>query len=379
MVRIAIGGDVCAAGINQQPFASGDAGQLFGPLADRLRSADLTVVNLESPFYSEPSGILKSGPVLGVPAECVAGLVAGGIGLVGLANNHAMDHSAAGLRNTIHVCRENGIATVGAGANLAEARKIHVQSIQGIRIGVLALAEREFGLAGRAKWGVNPLDPIDFVRNVRERASEIDYLIVLLHGGNEYFQYPRPSLVETCHFFVEEGADVVLCQHSHCLGCIEHYRNGYIVYGQGNFIFEASGEDPDSWYQGGLVFIDLDANRPPSVDFVPVGQKAGVPGARALESAERQAVLDSIAARSRTLDDPDALDRRWSQFCADHKALYLRRLGSRSRLARGVDRLTHNIQNSYARSWSARADHLNLVRCESHREALIRILSEGFE
>jgi hypothetical protein len=62
MVKIAIGGDVCATGINQQPFASGDTGQLFGALADRLRSADLTVVNLESPFYSEPSGILKSGP-----------------------------------------------------------------------------------------------------------------------------------------------------------------------------------------------------------------------------------------------------------------------------------------------------------------------------
>lgn len=378
MVRIAIGGDVCATGINQQSFAAGDAEQLFGPLADRLRSADLTIVNLESPFYAEPRAILKSGPVLGVPEECVAGLVAGGIDLVGLANNHAMDHSAAGLENTLRVCAKIGIATVGAGANLAEARKIYVRQVRGIRIGVLAYAEREFGLAGRSKWGVNPLDPIEFVRTIRERASEFDYLIILLHGGNEHFHYPRPTLVDTCHFFIEEGADVVICQHSHCVGCIEHYRDGYIVYGQGNFIFE-SPEAPDSWREGGLVFIELDTNRRPSIEFVPIGQVSGVPGARAIEGAARQALLDGITERSRALGDPQALDQHWSVFCANHKALYLRRLGSRSRLARGIDRLTGNIQNGYARSWSLRAEHLNLLRCESHREALIRILSEGFE
>jgi|SRR5882672_2665572 len=378
MIRIAIGGDVCATGINQQPFADGDAGRLFGSLAEALRSADLAIVNLESPFYARPQGILKSGPVLGVPEACVAGLVAGGIDLVGLANNHAMDHSAEGLENTMRVCRTMGIATVGAGASLAEARNFHIRQIGGLRIAVLACAEREFGLAGHSKWGVNPLDPVDFVRNVREHASEFDYLIVLIHGGNEHFRYPRPTLVDTCRFFVEEGADVVICQHSHCVGCIEQYQGGYILYGQGNFIFE-SATAPDSWREGGLVLIGLDDDRRASIEFVPVAQTAGVPGARALEGAERQAVLDAIAERSQALADPDALERRWADFCADHKALYLRRLGSRSRLARAIDRLTGNIQSGYARSWSLRAEHLNLVRCESHREALIRILSEGFE
>src|SRR5882672_3375342 len=275
MIRIAIGGDVCATGINQQPFADGDAGRLFGSLAEALRSADLAIVNLESPFYARPQGILKSGPVLGVPEACVAGLVAGGIDLVGLANNHAMDHSAEGLENTMRVCRTMGIATVGAGASLAEARNFHIRQIGGLRIAVLACAEREFGLAGHSKWGVNPLDPVDFVLNVREHASEFDYLIVLIHGGNEHFRYPRPTLVDTCRFFVEEGADVVICQHSHCVGCIEQYQGGYILYGQGNFIFE-SATAPDSWREGGLVLIGLDDDRRASIEFVPVAQTAGV-------------------------------------------------------------------------------------------------------
>lgn len=378
MLKIVLAGDLCADGINQQPFAEGDASRLYGNLAERLRGADLTAVNLESPLYSSPSGIRKSGPLLGVPQQCVAGLAAGGIDLVGLANNHAMDHGAAGLANTMAVCGQNGIATVGAGATLAEARRIHVVEAQGLRIGVLAMAEREFGLAGRAKWGVNPLDPIDFVRNVQERRAGIDYLIVMLHGGNEHLRHPRPSLVEACRFFVEQGADVVLCQHSHCIGCVEQYRGGYIVYGQGNFIFDAPGE-PASWREGGLVCISLDAARRAAIEFVPVGQTEGVAGVRALEGEARRAVLEGMAERSAVLADPQALERRWGEFCAQRKEHYLRRLGARSRLGRAIDRLTGNIQGGYARSWPARAEHLNLIRCESHREALIRILSEGFE
>lgn len=378
MASIVIGGDVCADGINEQAFADGDASRLYRGLAERLRAADLTVVNLESPLYARPSPIRKSGPVLGVPERCVAGLAAGGVDLVGLANNHAMDHSAAGLASTMRACAGRGIATVGAGASLAEARRIHVADAAGLRIGVLAMAEREFGLAGRDKPGVNPLDPVEFVRCVREQRGALDFLVVLLHGGNEHLRYPRPSLVQLCRFFVEEGADAVLCQHSHCIGCIERYRGGTIVYGQGNFIFDSPG-DPDSWREGGLVCIDLEPGRPAQVEFVPVGQSIGLPGAHALEGERRQAVLDGIAERSRVLDDPRALERRWDEFCAAQKALYLRRLGTRSRLARGLDRLTGNVRGGYARSWKARAEHLNLIRCESHREALIRILSDGFE
>ena len=35
----------------------------------------------------------------------------------------------------------------------------------------------------------------------------------------------------------ENGADVVICQHSHCIGCYEEYQGCYILYGQGNFHF----------------------------------------------------------------------------------------------------------------------------------------------
>ena len=34
-------------------------------------------------------------------------------------------------------------------------------------------------------------------------------------------------------FIIEQGARMVICQHSHCAGCYEKYQNGHIIYGQG--------------------------------------------------------------------------------------------------------------------------------------------------
>ena len=378
MIRIVIGGDVCATGVNEEPFRNGDAETLFGTSVELLRNADLSIVNLESPFFAEPRGIQKSGAVLGVPDDCIRGLVAGGIRLIGLANNHAMDHSATGLENTIRVSRENGIATVGAGENLEAARRIHVETIRGLRVGVLGVAEHEFGIAGRSRPGVNPLNLVDWVRNVRANRANFDFLIVLLHGGNEHLRVPRPSLVETCRFFVEEGADVVLCQHSHCVGCIETYRSGHIVFGQGNFIFDSPDANA-SWFEGGLAVVDIDADGKSSLDFVPIRQTPGQPGSRPMAGEERESLLRGLAERSSLLSDPEALEAHWLAYCRAKKEVYLRRLGSKHRLARGIDRVTGNIQSAYSRSWALRAEHLNLVRCESHRETLIQILSEGFE
>jgi hypothetical protein len=94
-----------------------------------------------------------------------------------------------------------------------------------------------------------------------------------------------------------------------------------------------------------------------------------------MEKAAEAEFLRAIAERSRAIQDGDFVERQWDQFCADARVLYLRRLGSPHRAVRALDRLTRCIQLLY-RSPRIRLEHLNLVRCESHREVLINILSK---
>ena len=39
------------------------------------------------------------------------------------------------------------------------------------------------------------------------------------------------------HRMADCGADVILAQHTHCIGCEENYNGAYLLYGQGNFLF----------------------------------------------------------------------------------------------------------------------------------------------
>ena len=78
---------------------------------------------------------------------------------------------------------------------------------------------------------------------------------MLYHGGKEHYAYPTPKQQDISRFFVEEGVDVVISQHSHIAGSYEKYLGKLIVYGQGNFLFEKLSRNIDSWYTGFLVSL----------------------------------------------------------------------------------------------------------------------------
>ena len=161
------------------------------------------------------------------------------------------------------------IETVGAGRNLSKARRIFIKTIKGIRLGILGIAETEFSIATENSYGANPLDLIDVVRNIASNREYFEHLIILFHGGNEGYPYPSPRLQNTCRFFIEQGALAVICQHSHCAGCYEKYRDGYIVYGQGNLIFDYPPARNDrKWTEGFLVLLKI-SKRNSEMELIP--------------------------------------------------------------------------------------------------------------
>jgi poly-gamma-glutamate synthesis protein (capsule biosynthesis protein) len=164
MIKIVLGGDTCPIGRNQSFFQKGDVQALLGDLFPAFEVADLRIVNLECPLIEKEAPSVKCGPNLGTPVECVKGLKAMGIDVAGLANNHIMDHGPQGLQTTIKVLEQHGVDHVGAGEDVGEARRILIREVNGLRIGILATAEHEFGIAQKSTPGVNPLDVIEAAR-----------------------------------------------------------------------------------------------------------------------------------------------------------------------------------------------------------------------
>lgn len=216
------------------------------------------------PLTDIVSPIKKNGPALRASLKTINLYKKLGVNLVTLANNHIMDQSAQGLESTISALDAADILYVGAGNNLYSLVQSRRFMFNKHRVGVYACAEHEFSIADDTTPGANPFDPLESYDYINMLKNNCDYVIVLYHGGKEHYRYPSPDLQRYCRKFVDKGADLVVCQHSHCIGCMEKFKAGTIIYGQGNFLFDHS--ESEYWKTGMLIEMDNDFH----IRYVPV-------------------------------------------------------------------------------------------------------------
>src|SRR3989304_2891026 len=276
-----------------------------------------------------------------------AALMRADIHVLNLANNHILDQGAIGLKDTLEAAMAAGLDTVGAGRNLAEARRILVKDVDGLRIGILGLADHEFSIATAKTYGANPLDLIDFTRQLAAERDKFDYLIEILHSGIEYYQLPSPRLKETCRFLIEQGANAVICQHTHCVGGYEEYRGGYIVYGQGNLIFDYNKIQDRSWTEGVLVRLSIARPKEAKMELVPYVQSRGSIGAYKMETAQGQVLLKEIDERSVYIKDDALLRERWERFCHERRNYYLSTILGHNRILEWLHKHGHLVKYLY--------------------------------
>ena len=376
MGTILIGGDICPIGRNAAHFRGGDAEGLFHDLLQDFNDADIVIANLECPLVERHAPIAKTGPVFGEDPACIKGIAAAGIDVLSLANNHILDHGAQGLESTLSACANAGVATVGAGMNRAAARQVLVRQAGKVRVGILAMAEHEFSIATADSPGANPLDVIDFVRNVAAARGTFDYLIVLLHGGLEFLAAPSPRLMDTCRFLVEMGANAVVVQHQHSFGGYETYRGGHIVYGQGALVMdEAIYRDVRSFHEGFLVALTVADDGASTMTLLPLVQSDPAPGARRMAPERAEPFLRDLATRATAILDDGYVSREWKRLCAEEAHAYLSVLLGHNRFLRAANRRGYLARLLYNRR--RLLGTRNVVLCETHREALETIFKEG--
>jgi len=366
-MKILIGGDICPMGRNEALFRKPQA-MLENP-AKILSGYDLVIANLECPLIEAQTPIVKGGPVLGVSKETIAGLKALGIHVVTLANNHIMDHGDAGLKSTLFHLAQAGIKHVGANMDLKSASETLMIN-QNQEIAILAFAEKEYSYATPASPGACPLDVNLIVRKLLS-ISKHAFKIVLLHAGNEMFPYPNPWLQDTCHLLVELGANLVICQHSHCIGAYERYQNAMIVYGQGNLVFDRYSKH-HQWWKSVLISVEVTHNLFAEYQFLPVIQNPGTQVFRLADDNERQQILSELDGYSNVVINPHSLAQEWEKFCRDKKKIYQSLLFGHDQFAYYLNRLTGF---SDLKTKAGKMNTGNVLRCASHLEVLRTIYS----
>ncbi|MCA3016589.1 MAG: CapA family protein [Myxococcaceae bacterium] len=221
----------------------------FERVAPLTRAADLFVVNLECPFTDKGEKLQKNFNFRARP-ELLAGLLAGGVDVVSLANNHLMDYGPEGLFDTLTVLDTGRIARFGAGRTRADARAPALVEVQGVKLAFLGyffLGDRNIepreviatattpGVAGHFSDAA-ALEAM-LVADVRAARKRADHVIPFFHWGREGRGQPEPYQVALAHAAIDAGASAVIGSHPHVLQGIELYRGKPVVYSLGNFVF----------------------------------------------------------------------------------------------------------------------------------------------
>jgi poly-gamma-glutamate capsule biosynthesis protein CapA/YwtB (metallophosphatase superfamily) len=211
---------------------------------------DLTIANLETPVTKRGTPAANKEYVYKSPPEAIPALKAAGVDLVNLANNHSMDQGVAGLLDTFHVLDENGIEYVGAGADANRAYAPVFVERQGITMaffGFSRVVPEVSWYAGKNKPGVAAsYDPSRAVEAIRAAKEKADLVVVIAHWGKEKVDDPVDHQKDLARAYIDAGADLVVGGHPHVLQGFESYKNKWVAYSLGNFIFTRS-VDPKTW------------------------------------------------------------------------------------------------------------------------------------
>lgn len=276
----------------------------FSYVEDYLKDSDYTIGNLETTLAGRYKGRnirpenayqgYHGFPCFNTPEILAYNMKKAGFDLVSTANNHSLDSKAEGVISTLDFLDDQGIAHVGTYRNDEEAKDIFTTTIKDINFAFLAYTygTNGFDVPLDKPYLINTLDMYDnakieeMLQKVREAdESGVDFVVTIMHFGNEYFDYPNSYQKKMVDKLFEAGADIIIGSHPHVLQPLEvrdienadgTTRKCVVIYSLGNFI---SSQRYTKQYPSqtdvstimGINFEKIDNHKPKmtSISFVP--------------------------------------------------------------------------------------------------------------
>lgn len=375
-MRVLVAGDYCPRYRVKERIERGDYSSLIS-IKGILSRYDYSIVNLECPITKgEEKPIQKCGPNLSVSNKGLDAVKYAGFNCVTLANNHFRDYGTDAIRNTIEECEKRAIDYVGGGITLAEASSVLYKKIAGQVLAIINCCEHEFSIASKESAGSNPLNPIQQYYAIQEAKEKSNYVLVIVHGGNEHYQLPSLRMKEVYHFFIEAGADAVVNHHQHCFSGYELYKGKPIFYGLGNFLFDDDKKRNCNWNYGFLVGLDFYSDRVGYVLY-PYEQCNNVGGICELSSEQHHEFHQKIALLNSIISDNQFLYKEFLSFCATRRNdLLISVMPYKSRLFKAL------AYRGFLPSFFGKRKAIllyNYINCESHLDTFKLFLEDWYE
>ena len=269
----------------------GISGVLGDKMLDIMKSSDVMIVNSEFTVSNRGSALPNKTYTFRAKPERLSIYDEMGVDMVTLANNHVFDYGLDAFNDMLDAFDEYKIPHIGAGHNIAEAKKPYYFIINGYKFAFVSATRAEKNImtpgATDNTGGVfRCYDPTDMINLIKELRNECDYVIPIIHFGRENSHELETEQVSSAKAYIDAGADMVVGHHAHTLQGIEIYNNKPIIYNLGNFLFNNETID--------TALFKVNLNNDGSVEYyiIPALQKDSK--TEVLEGDERKRVINDI-------------------------------------------------------------------------------------
>jgi gamma-polyglutamate biosynthesis protein CapA len=243
---------------------------VLGNAIELFKNYDIVFGNLEGTVsdcgmkanYPPPYPNLRMNP------KTIDLLKEGGFNILNLANNHMLDYKADALLDTINRLDKANINHFGAGCTRDKAKKPKIMVVNGVRIGFVGFHE-DGAIARDTSPGSCQLTNKLARESICKLRSLADIIVVSVHSGYEYFDYPSPYHVSLYRGLIDQGAHIILGHHPHVPQGVEKYKEGIIAYSLGNFAFYLGEPESPKSKQGFLLEIEMTKKRNFSYKIIP--------------------------------------------------------------------------------------------------------------
>lgn len=245
-----------------------DPGSIFEQVSGMLNKADIVFCQLEAVLSKRGTPLPQVRLPCRADPQTARALKEAGFDVVSFASNHCLDLGQEAFFDTINALKKAGLAVIGVGRNIKEARKPAIIECKNTRIAFLAynsiLPQGYWADVERA--GCVPMrgltlyeqvehdqpgtpcrihtfprrdDLMAMIDDIKKAKARADLVIISIHWGIHFIpavlaEYQR----DIAHAAIDSGADLILGHHAHILKGIEVYAGKVIFYSLCNFALD---------------------------------------------------------------------------------------------------------------------------------------------
>jgi poly-gamma-glutamate synthesis protein (capsule biosynthesis protein) len=215
-------------------------------LLERMRSADIFMLNNEFPFSTRGSALEDKQFTFRADPSNISLYEELGVDIVSLANNHAYDYGESALLDTFDTLESAGIPYVGAGRNIDEAMKPVYFVANGMKIAVVSATQIERNSTPDTKEAtatsagvLRCMDETKLLSVIAEAKDNSDFVILYIHWGTESVEKTDWLQDKQAPIYANAGVDLIIGDHPHCLQKLDSVSGVPVAYSLGNFWFNS--------------------------------------------------------------------------------------------------------------------------------------------